>query len=64
MKKVKGYFYVDLGYVGCRVDEEFEIEFEDTATEEEIDNKLENYYNDFQSNRVNGGWIIKQIENE
>lgn len=60
MKKIiKGYFYVDPGYVNSVRKEDFEIEFDETDSEEIIEKVLQDHFNDFLTN-IDMGWVIEK----
>lgn len=56
MKTIKGYFYINTGYVNSTKKEEFEIEIEEG---DDIDDILQDHFNDFLGN-VDMGWIITE----
>ena len=55
MKTIKGYFYINTGYVNS-TKKEFEIEIEER---DDIDDILQDHFNDFLGN-VDMGWIITE----
>lgn len=54
-------FYVETRYVGSRVTEDIELDFDDDATEEEIESEVEEVYKDWMSNECEGGWEISKV---
>lgn len=61
MRIIKGYNYVNSGYIGATKKEEFEIHFEEDDTEEIIESCLQDNFNDFLGN-LDMGWIIENDE--
>ena len=53
---IKFEFSVGTRYVGSTVNDEVELEFNDDATEQEIEDEVEDYYKDWMSNEIDGGW--------
>jgi phosphoribosylformylglycinamidine (FGAM) synthase PurS component len=56
MKTLKGYFYINSGYVNATKKEEFEVEIHDGNSEESI---LQDMFNDFLGN-TDMGWVIEE----
>lgn len=55
MKK-KYKFWVETTYVNSNITEEIELIFEDNLSENEIDNKVYEYWSDWRDEKCNGGW--------
>jgi hypothetical protein len=53
-------FYVETKYIGSRVVEEVELEFDDDATEQEIEKEVDDIWTDWRSQNSDGGWILKE----
>ena len=53
---------VGTRYVGSTVRDTFEIEFDDEATNDEINDEIEQLYIDFINNEIDGGWNIESDE--
>ena len=58
MRVIKGTLSVDTKYV----ENNFEIEVDDNVTEYEIIDEIEQLWNDFRDNEINGGWDIESDE--
>ena len=58
-KIIKGYFYINPGYVNSTKREDFQLTFCDYDTDEHIESVLEDCFNDFLAN-VDMGWIIDE----
>jgi len=56
-KTIKGYFYINPGYVGCTKKENFEIEFDNDDSEQIIEAVLQSHFDDFLAN-IDMGWTI------
>lgn len=54
--KVKYKFSVGTHYVRSTVNEEVEVDVEDDATEEEIEDAAEQAWIDWMNQKINGGW--------
>lgn len=63
MKIIRGYFYINPGYVNSTKRENFELEFNDWDTEPIIEAVLEDYFNDFLAN-VDMGWVINEEDEQ
>lgn len=64
MRKVK--FSVSTGYVGSKREEEFTLEElgiieEDYETEEELENDINEAYNDWMQENINAGWGFVEV---
>lgn len=62
-KIIRGYFYVNPGYVGAIKKEDFEIEFDNDDPEDIIDAVLQGHFDDFLAN-TDMGWVINEEVNE
>lgn len=58
MKVLKYRFSVGTTYVGSTVRDDFEFEFDDDATQEEIDNEVEQAWVEFRNQHCDGGWKL------
>lgn len=56
MKKITFEFSVSTHYVGSKVTEQVELEFEDDATEQEIEDEVSEYWVEWRNNECEGGW--------
>lgn len=54
--KIKFEFNVRTRYVGSNVVEEMELEFDDDATEKEIEQQVEQAWIDWRNQEAEGGW--------
>jgi hypothetical protein len=59
MKKITFEFTVSTRYVGSEVKDEIELEFEDDATEEEIEKEVTEVWVDWRNEQCDGGWSQK-----
>lgn len=59
---IKGTLSVGTRYVGSTVKDNFEIEVDDNATEDEINDEIEQLWIDFSNNEIDGGWNIESDE--
>jgi divalent metal cation (Fe/Co/Zn/Cd) transporter len=59
---IKGTLSVSTRYVGSTVKDNFEIEVDDNATEDEINKEIEQLWIDFSNNEIDGGWNIESDE--
>ena len=59
---IKGILSIGTRYVGSTVKDNFEIEVDDNATEDEINDEIEQLWIDFRSNEIDGGWNIESDE--
>ena len=59
---IKGTLSVGTKYVGSTVKDNFEIEVDDNATEDEINEEIEQLWIDFSNNEIDGGWNIESDE--
>lgn len=57
--KLKFEFSIGTRYVGSDVKDEIELEFDDDATEQEIESQVEEVYKDWVWEQVDGGWKRK-----
>ena len=51
-------FYVETRYVGSRVTDEIELQFDDDATEEEIEKEVEECWIEWRNENCEGGWKV------
>jgi len=51
-------FTVSTRYVGSEVKDEIELNFEDDATEEEIEKELSETWCDWRNEQCDGGWEL------
>lgn len=49
-------FTLSIGYSGAEHREVFDVEFEDGATEEQMDKELESSWSEWARNYIDGGW--------
>ena len=56
MQKIKFEFHVSTHFVNSTAKDIVELEFEDDATEEEIEDEVAEAYKDWMNNEVEGGW--------
>lgn len=54
--KIKFQFTVGTKYVGSTVKKEVELEFDDEATDDEIEEEAASVYQDWLNNQLDGGW--------
>lgn len=59
---IKGTLSIGTRYVGSTVKDNFEIEVDDNATEDEINDEIEQLWIDFSNNEIDGGWNIESDE--
>ena len=59
---IKGTLSVGTRYVGSTVKDNFEITVDDNATEDEINDEIEQLWIDFSNNEIDGGWNIESDE--
>ena len=59
---IKGTLSVGTKYVGSTVKDNFEIEVDDNATEDEINEEIEQLWIDFSNNEIDDGWDIESDE--
>jgi hypothetical protein len=57
---IKVTFNLSIGFLNAERTGDFEFEVEDNATDEEINNTLEEYWQDWIWNYIDGGWEIKK----
>ena len=60
MKKITAEFTLSIGYPTATREAEDIFEFDDDATDEEIEDTLEDYWKEWAWNYINGGWDIKE----
>ena len=60
MKKITAEFTLSIGYTTATREAEEIFEFDDDATDEEIEDTLEDYWKEWAWNYINGGWDIKE----
>jgi len=56
MKTLKGYFYINTGYIGSQREESFNITVDDSVSGDSI---LEEMFDNFMYN-IDKGWIIEE----
>jgi hypothetical protein len=61
MKRIKGYFYLNTGYVNGQKREEFDFVVDENLPEATLRELLLDGFNDF-LNTLDTGWIIESIE--
>ena len=59
MKEVKVKFTLGIGFAGATHEEKIEFEFEDAANQDEIEKELEEAWQDWAWNYIDGGWEIQ-----
>lgn len=59
---IKGTLSVGTKYIGSTIKDNFEIEVDDNATEDEINEEIEQLWIDFSNNEIDGGWNIESDE--
>ncbi|WP_298065104.1 hypothetical protein [uncultured Acinetobacter sp.] len=67
MKIIKFELTVGTRYVGSTVKDEIELEFDDDATQEEIDKEIEEAWIQFRAEECDGGWKVlseKQVNDD
>ena len=57
-------FNIGTRYVGSEVVDEMEFDFDDDATEEEMEKEVEEYWLDWRNNNCDGGWRLISEEKE
>lgn len=57
-KIIKVRFYVSTRFIGARVEDEVEIDITGLETEEEIDDAISEYFNEWVWEKVDAGWQI------
>ena len=62
MRTIKGTFTLGIGYSNANHEDEFEIIVENNTTDEEIDQILQEDWQDWSSNFIDGGWDIESDE--
>jgi len=55
-------FSVSTHYVGSEVSDKIELEFDDDATEEEIEKEVEDNWCDWRNEQCDGGWKLLASE--
>lgn len=55
---IKGTLNLGIGLVNARRTDDFEFEVDDDATDEEIENTIQEYWRDWIWNFIDGGWEI------
>lgn len=58
--KIKFEFYFSTHYVGSTVTEDVELEFDDDASEEEIEKQIEEAWIEWRNKQCDGGWKRKE----
>ena len=54
---IKNYrFTLSIGFVGAKHDDEFPIEFPDDATEDDIEEIVQEEWLEWSNNYIDGGW--------
>ena len=59
---IKGTLGISTRYVNSLVEESFEITVDDNATDDEINDEIEQLWIDFRASEVDGGWDIESDE--
>jgi len=62
---IKGILTLSIGFPSAERTDDFEFEVDDNATDEEINDTIEEYWRDWIWNFIDGGWEIesdKKIE--
>ena len=59
---IKGELTLSIGLANAERTDDFEFEVDDNATDEEINDSIEEYWRDWIWNFIDGGWDIKSDE--
>ena len=59
---IKGELSLSIGLANAERTDDFEFEVDDNATDEEINDTIEEYWRDWIWNFIDGGWDIKSDE--
>lgn len=59
---IKGNLSLSIGLANAEQIDDFEFEVDDNATDEEINDTIEEYWRDWIWNFIDGGWDIKSDE--
>ena len=59
---IKGNLSLSIGLANAERTDDFEFEVDDNATDEEINDTIEEYWRDWIWNFIDGGWDIKSDE--
>ena len=59
---IKGNLSLSIGISNAKRTDDFEFEVDDNATDEEINDTIEEYWRDWIWNFIDGGWDIKSDE--
>ena len=59
---IKGNLSLSIGLANAERTDDFEFEVDDNATDEEINDTIEEYWRDWIWNFIGGGWDIKSDE--
>ena len=59
---IKGILTLGIGLANAERTDNFEFEIDDNATDEEINDTIEEYWRDWIWNFIDGGWGIKSDE--
>ena len=59
---IKGNLSLSIGLANAERTDDFEFEVGDNATDEEINDTIEEYWRDWIWNFIDGGWDIKSDE--
>jgi hypothetical protein len=58
MKKITVKFTLGIGYANATHEDEQELEFDDNMTQEEIEAEIEEDWQEWTNNYIDGGWTI------
>lgn len=59
---IKGTLSLSIGLANAKRTDDFEFEVEDNATEQEIEDTIQEYWRDWIWNFIEGGWDITSDE--
>lgn len=59
---IKGTINLSIGLANAKRTNDFEFEVDDNATDEEINDTIEEYWRDWIWNFIDGGWTITSDE--
>lgn len=59
---IKGTLNLSIGLANAERTDDFEFEVDDNATDEEINDTIEEYWRDWIWNFIDGGWEIESDE--
>ena len=59
---IKGELTLSIGLANAERTDDFEFEVDDNATDEEINDSIEEYWRDWIWNFIDGGWEIESDE--